>query len=160
MQQQNFEPEAFIVNGSAYDAKFLSLAGAAAEGTYNSMPYSMFAGEDAGNIPEVKLFNQWLQRVRPGYKPDLYAAFAWASGRLLFQAMETAGPKATRADVVKVLQGTGMFSANNLLAPANIGKKEFPNCFMIARVQGGKFVRHDSPVPYRCGEGKFLVFQR
>ena len=74
MAQQNFKPDFFLVNGPAYDPTLVSLAGASVEGLFSSQPYSMFDGEDAGVIPEVKLFDEWVQKVKPGYKPDLFAA--------------------------------------------------------------------------------------
>jgi ABC-type branched-subunit amino acid transport system substrate-binding protein len=161
MSQQNFKPEFFIVNGAGYDAQLFSLAGSAVEGMFNSQPYAMFAGEDAGSIPEVKLFNEWLQKVKPGYKPDLFAAYGWASGRLLFQAMEAAGPKVTRAGVIDALRKINEFSDNGMLAPAGPGAKRPASCFIVLQVKGGKFTRFDSPPPgYRCGDGPYFSRQK
>ena len=161
MAQQNFEPEFFLVNGPAYDPSLVSLAGDAVEGLFSAQPYSLFGGEDAGVIPEVKLFNEWVQKIKPGYKPDLFAAFAWSSGRLLFQAMEAAGAKAKRADVIAALKKIDDFSANGLLSPAGPASKRPPECFLLAQLKGGKWSRSDTPPPgYRCGDGPYLVRQR
>jgi len=158
MAQQSFKPEVFMVHGAAYHPGLVPLAGAAVEGMFNAQPYSMFAGEDAAHIPEVKLFNEWVQKVKPGYKPDLFAAFAWSSGRLFFQALEKAGPKATRADVINALKTIDDFSANGMLAPAGPASKRPPVCYIVTQVKGGKFQRVDSPPPgYRCDDGKYLV---
>ena len=161
MAQQNFKPDFFLVNGAGYDPNLVSLAGDSVEGMYNSQPYAMFGGEDAGVLPEVKLFNEWVQKVKPGYKPDLFALFAWSSGRLLFQAMETAGAKAKRADVIAALKKIDDFSANGILAPAGPASKRPPDCELIAQLKGGKWSRYDTPPPgYRCGDGPYLVRQR
>ena len=32
--------------------------------------------------PEVKLFLEWLHKVKPGYTPDLFTAYGWGQGRL------------------------------------------------------------------------------
>ena len=160
MAQQNFKPTFFMVNGVAYDAVLLALAGDAVEGLYNAQPFSMFAGEDAVAIPEVKLFNEWVQKVRPGYKPDLFAAYSWASGRLFFQALKEAGPKATRADVVRELRKIDDFSANGFIASAGPGTKRPVDCYILVQVKDGRFDRSDSPRPgYRCGEGSYFVRQ-
>ena len=37
--------------------------------------------QGAGRIPELKLFQQWFSRTYPGKPANLYALFAWASGR-------------------------------------------------------------------------------
>ena len=161
MGQQGFKPEFFLVNGAGYDPNLVSLAGDSVEGMYNSQPYSLFGGEDAGVIPEVKLFNEWVQKVKPGYKPDLFALFAWSSGRLLFQAMEAAGAKAKRADVIAALKKIDDFSANGMLAPAGPASKRPPAGELIAKLKGGKWSRFDTPPPgYRCGDGPYQVRQR
>lgn len=161
MAQQNFKPEFFLVNGAGYDPNLVALAGESVEGMFNSQPYSLFDGEDAGVIPEVKLFDEWVQKVKPGYKPDLFAAFAWSSGRLLFQAMQAAGPKAKRSDVLAALKKIDDFSANGMLAPAGPASKRPPDCELIAQLKGGRWSRYDTPPPgYRCGDGPYLVRQR
>jgi ABC-type branched-subunit amino acid transport system substrate-binding protein len=161
MAQQGLKPDFFLVNGPAYDPSLVSLAGDSVEGLFSAQPYSLFDGEDAGVIPEVKLFNEWVQKIKPGYKPDLFAAFAWSSGRLLFQAMEAAGPQAKRADVIAALKKIDDFSANGLLAPAGPASKRPPECFLLAQLKGGKWSRFDTPPPgYRCGDGPYLVRQR
>src|SRR5438270_12577892 len=122
-----------VTTGIGYAPTIPSLAGSSAEGMWTWAPYAMFGGEDSA-IPEVKLMDQWVQKVKPGFVPDLYTAFAWASGRLLFQAMQQAGPKAKRADVVAALKGITTFSANNLLAPAGPGTKTPPTCGVISQI--------------------------
>src|SRR5436190_5459282 len=106
-----------------YDHQLIALAGDALEGMYTTMAWSMFAGEDTSQVAEVRLMNQWLQKVKPGYAPDLYALLAWASGRLLFKEMDKVGPHLTRAAVNEALRNSGSFDSNQLLAPADPGKK-------------------------------------
>jgi ABC-type branched-subunit amino acid transport system substrate-binding protein len=80
MRQQSFNVPIVTMN-VGYDPSLITLAGPALEGMYTTMAWSMFVGEDAAQVPEVRLMNQWLQKVKPGYQPDLYALLAWASGR-------------------------------------------------------------------------------
>ena len=158
MQQQNFKPQVFLTGGPGYHPGIVPLAGDAVEGMFSSQPYSLFAGEDAAHIPEVKLFNEWVQKVKPGWKPDLFTAFAWSAGRLFFQALEAAGPKATRADVLRELSKVTEFSANGMLTPANPAGKKASDCLLYAVIKGGKYERFDTPPPgYRCGDGPYLT---
>jgi ABC-type branched-subunit amino acid transport system substrate-binding protein len=107
MAQQSWKPEVFAAGPSGYDADLFTLGGPAVEGMYVDQQVAMFAGEDAGALPEVKLLNQWVQKVKPGYVTDLYVAWAWSSMRLLTQAIEAVGPSLTRAALVKAGPRTG-----------------------------------------------------
>ena len=83
--------------------------------------------------------------------------FAWASGRLLFEAMQKAGAKAKRADVVAALKGITKFDSNGMLAPANPAGKQPTTCGIVTQIKGGKYQRVDSPPPgYRCGDGGYF----
>ena len=77
--------------------------------------------------------------------------YGWASARLFVQALQAAGPKATRASLLAALRGTHQFDDNGLLAPGDPAGKGPPHCYILAQVHGGKFARLDSPPPgYRC----------
>ena len=118
MKQQNFRPAFMGIGASGYDPSIITLAGAAAEGVYVDQQLALYAGGDAAAVPEVGLMNQWVQKVKPGWTPDLYTAFAWASGRMLVQALQAAGPHLTRKGVLAALQKIDQFDGNGLLAPA------------------------------------------
>jgi ABC-type branched-subunit amino acid transport system substrate-binding protein len=156
MAQQGFQPEFVAFGASGYDPALLTLAGSAAEGVYIDHQLALYQGGDAGTVPEVALLNQWLQRVKPGYTPDLFAAYAWASGRLIQQALQAAGPQLTRKSLVAALQKIDNFDSNGLVAPAGPASKRQPTCDMFMRVQGGKFVRIDpAGKGYLCGGSIF-----
>jgi ABC-type branched-subunit amino acid transport system substrate-binding protein len=147
MAQQSFKP-LLVAN---YMPSLPALAGAAVEGAVSASVFSLFGGEDAGAVPEVKLMNEWMQKVKPGFKTDTFAMYSWAAGRLLFQAMQKAGPKAKRADVIAALRQINDFSANNLLAPGGPGTKKPPTCYVVSTIKGGRYQRLDSPPnSYRC----------
>jgi hypothetical protein len=145
MDQQGFKPEFIGFGASGYDASLPVLAGTAAEGVFVDQQLALFQGTDAGGIPEVGLMNEWVQRVRPGYKPDLFAAYAWASGRLLLQALEAAGPQLTRKGLLAALRQIDEFDAHGLLAPAGPASRRQPVCDLFMRIQGGDFARVDPP---------------
>src|SRR5438132_10757532 len=77
--QQNWHP--YFVLPIAYAQNFLQLVGgpAAAEGIYGYDLYSMFFNAaDAKNIPEVGLYQQWMQRTDASQPEDLYSMYGWA----------------------------------------------------------------------------------
>lgn len=152
MQQQGFKPEFVALGASGYDANLIPLAGAAAEGVFVDQQLALYQGGDSATVPEVALMNQWVQKVKPGFKPDLFTAFAWASGRLLMQGLEAAGPGVTRQSLTAALQKVNEFDANGLVAPSGPGTKRQAICNMFMQVKNGKFERVDPPGKgYLCG---------
>lgn len=147
MQQQGFKPQVFSAN---YMPTVIGLGGEAVEGMYGPAGSSLFGGEDAGTVPEVGLMNQWVQKVKPGYKSDVFSTYAWASGRLLFQAIQAAGPKPTRAGVLAELRKIDKFTANNLLAEAGPATKRPSTCMLMSQIKNGKYVRVDPPTGFFC----------
>lgn len=156
MRQQSFDVPIITMN-VGYDHQLIALAGNALEGMYTTMAWSMFAGEDASQVAEVRLMNQWLQKVKPGYAPDLYAALGWASARLLFKAMDQVGPHLTRAALNDALRHSGSFDDYQLLAPANPGSKTPPTCIIATVLRHGQYARVDSPpTGFRCDLGGYF----
>jgi branched-chain amino acid transport system substrate-binding protein len=157
MQQQRFKPKVFATGGIGYDANLFALAGDSVEGMYNDQQQALYLGEDAGSIPEVKLFQEWLQRTSPGAKADVFTAFGWTSGRLIAEAMQKAGPKLTRAGMIQALKGVTKFDSNGMQAVASPGTKTPPNCWVMIRVKGGKYVRETPASGYNCNGGFYRI---
>jgi ABC-type branched-subunit amino acid transport system substrate-binding protein len=150
-QQQNWKPAAWIGGSSVYDSQYLPLVGSAGEGTFIYNGLAMYLGEDRTTNPELALMLQWVNRVRPGAPIDLFTAYGWSSARMLVQSLQSAGPKATRAGLLKALTAVHRFDDNGLLAPSDPASKIPSSCYIIIQVQGGKFQRYDSPAKgYRC----------
>ena len=157
MASQNFHPEVFAAQAFAYDADVITLAGAAADGLYVTMANSMYSGEDAAKIPEVALMDKWIQNVKPGFVPDLYAADGWAQGRLLLEAMQAVGPKLTRAAVNDAVRKIGPFDDHGLFPESNPGTKQPSNCYLLVKITDGRYVRTDSPpTGYRCENSTYF----
>ena len=75
----------------------------------------MFLGEDAGRIPEVKLFNDWMKRTDPNQPVDLFAMYGWLSARLFVDAMAKmaqAGQTPTRKGLLDTLSKWGSWDGN------------------------------------------------
>jgi ABC-type branched-subunit amino acid transport system substrate-binding protein len=142
---------------NGYDPIFISQGGPGANGAILSQSLAMYAGEDAGSVPEVKLFDDWYHRSFPGQTPDIYAAYSWMSGMMFVQAINSAGAP-TRAALLKGLKGITNFGANGMIAPSNPATKTAPTCYLLIDVKGGKFVRDpaDPPTGFRCGDGGYF----
>jgi ABC-type branched-subunit amino acid transport system substrate-binding protein len=143
---------------NAYDPLFLQQAGPGAEGAILTQSLAMYAGEDAGGIPEVALFDQWFHRSFPGATPDIYAAYGWLSGMMFVQAVNAAGaPK--RASVISALKAMTTFDGNGFEAPVGPGTKTPPTCYLLIDIKGGKFSRDpaDPATKFRCGDGGYHV---
>lgn len=156
---QNWHPLLPNYGANAYDASIVSRAGSAeaVEGMLVDMQLSLYIGEDSADIPEVKLFNTWLNKVSPGYKPDIFAAFSWAASRMFVQAVQAAGPKVTRDAVMAELKKIDNFDSNGMLAPAGPASKRPPNCYVLVKMHAGKWSRFDTPPgKFRCDDGDYF----
>jgi hypothetical protein len=117
----------------------------------------MYLGEDSAYNPEVKLFLTWLNKVKPGYQPDLFAAYGWGSGRLFAKAATDAGPKLTRAGLLAAMRNIDQWNGFGMFPPAGPASKRPATCFIMEQVRDGKFFRWNSPPPGFLCNGHFLV---
>ena len=155
---QNWHPEVTLLGAAGYDNTLFTLAGdpAALEGDYLYLPTAMYLGEDRADNAEVDLFLTWFDNTHPGKNVDLFSVYGWVSARLFVQALQAAGPQATRAGLLAALQQIDNFDANGLLAPGGPASKTPPTCYIMAQVQAGKFVRIDNPpAAFRC-DGSYV----
>jgi hypothetical protein len=118
--------------------------------------YALFFNEEeAENIPEVKLFQEWHQRTYPGIPINLYGMFAWASDRLFQQAAEAVHGPLTRKSLMASLRKIHDFDAGGLIAPTD-PVSGAPHCYLLYQIKNGAFERVDTPKKgFRC-DGKFL----
>ena len=104
-----------------------------------------------------------MQRVSPGFSPDLYTLYGWLSTELFVQALRSAGPDPSRGSVLQALRGITSFSGGYIIGTANPAKKIPTNCYIIGRVEGGQIQRLDDPPingpthGYRCDQPFFYT---
>jgi len=164
LNQQDFHPQ-LVFGASTYSERLVPDAGGAAaiDGAYMEMVNSLFLGEDAGKLPAADTFQKWVQKVSPGFKPDLYTLFGWLSGQLFAQGLQAAGPKPTRGSVLQQLKKITVFNGNYLIASSNPSAKTPAHCYVIAQIQNGQIQRLDDPPidgpqhGYRC-DGSFYYY--
>jgi ABC-type branched-subunit amino acid transport system substrate-binding protein len=142
----------------AYDPQFLATAGPGANGAVLDIPTAMFGGQDAGDVPEVALFDKYYDALY-GAEPNLYAAYAWMSGMLFVEGLN-AGGAPTRTALLSGLKTITDFTADGLSAPDNPAGKKPPVCYIVVDVSDGRFVR-DSADPasgFRCDAGAYWYY--
>ncbi len=143
MAQQNYHPQVAMSDGPIYDPRFIAEAGGTknANGAWLIQDLSLYLGQDAKAIPAVATFDTWMKKDHPGFTPDLYSVFGWASAQMFAQALKAAGASPTRGKLLAELKKITKFSASGLIAPSNPAKKIPPNCVLFARILNGKFQR-------------------
>lgn len=159
LNQQDFHP-VVVLGGSTYSKALVPKAGGASaiDGAYLNQGTSLFLGEDATKLPSVQTFQTWVQKASPGFQADLYTLFGWTSAELFAQALQQAGPDPSRGSVLQQLRTITTFSGGYIVGPANPAKKIPTNCYIIARIEHGTFVRLDDPAVsssahgYRCDQ--------
>jgi ABC-type branched-subunit amino acid transport system substrate-binding protein len=157
LKQQNYKMQLPAYGGNAYDPAFITLAGAdAVEGTLMNQSLAMYLGEDKASVPEVGLLLTWADRVYPGYKPDIFAGYGWASCRLFLQALEAAGPRATRAGLFGALSKIDSFDDHGMLGVAGPASKRPTTCYLLLQIHNGQWTRSpdDPATGFRC-DGAF-----
>jgi hypothetical protein len=162
MRQQNFTVDLLNYGNSIYDANtFKVTTPDALKNAQIDQVFAMFLGEDAGRIPEVKLFNDWMKKTDPSQPVDLFSMYGWMSGRLFADAMNkmaAAGKTPVRKDLLATLKAWGTWDAYGMEAPVDIGQKKPSDCFFIFTVTPDATFQRTFPAGdknYECGIGPF-----
>lgn len=160
-QAQGDQRNALWVVPIAYASDFIQRLGSAsqAEGIVGHNLYSLFFNaDDARNIPEVALFQQWMKRVHPGAALELYAMYSWAAAKLLVQVLREIGPRVTRKALRDGLLNVHEFDAGGLVNKSDIGNHKPSPCYLLWQIKSGAYLRLDTPPDsFRC-DGTFVPF--
>lgn len=134
-------------------------SGGTANGMYLVQQAALFEGEDAKSVPEVSLFDKWVQKVDPKVFSSIVplpSLDGWASAMLFAQALKAAGSSPTRAGIMAQLDKVTSFNAGGLLPPGENPANNIPSkCFLFARLQNSKWTR-TNPTPktgFYCSGG-------
>lgn len=148
MQTVGYFPKVPLYGAQAYGRDFLSRAGEAAEPTKLGLNFSIF--EDAGQVPAINDFLTWYQNTNPGSDVDFFALQSWVAADLYVTALRQVDGEPTRDKIFAQLKGIKDYDANGILAPITPATKTGPKCFMIAEVNGGKWVRSHPGSGFDC----------
>ncbi len=156
-QQQGWHPQLITAGGTAYDGSFFKLTNpGAGQGLLNDQQQAMYLStpkSDASTVPEVKLFDTWMSKTNPGFPPDIFSVFGWASGRLFYQALQAAGPNPTQSSLLTALRNIHTFNSNGLLAPADPASKTPATCWVLIKINGTQYQRVSPSAGFRCDGG-------
>jgi ABC-type branched-subunit amino acid transport system substrate-binding protein len=147
MQQQGFKPDAFVLDPTGYDPRYVESGGDAAEGTKIFINIAMF--EEAGANKEMQLYQAWLQQVKPGATPTFFGLFSWSATRLFVQQSLQLGGRLSRESLVQSVTKVDNWTSNGLHSPQHVGSKETGDCWRWIRLQGGRWVPEGS-TKYTC----------
>ncbi len=111
---KNFHP--INVEEDAYTSNLVKDGGAAVEGMYISVGFSLYLGAD-DSLPAVRLFTKWMNKADPSANFELEALFGWASAELFVDGLrKTLDLHSARAGLEAALDKVTSFNANGLLA--------------------------------------------
>jgi ABC-type branched-subunit amino acid transport system substrate-binding protein len=143
MHQLGYHPQVIESAGPIYVDNFVQLSGGtqSADGIYLDQTNALYLGGDAKTVPEVNTFLSWVQRVHPGFTPDLFTLYGWISGMLFAEGLEHAGANVTSASLLQSLKQVRSFDADGLIATSDPGGRQPASCWLLARIVNGVFVR-------------------
>jgi len=126
---------------ACYTPNFLNTGGAAVEGTYVWMPFLPF--EEADSNPALGTYVDNITRFA---EVDSFGAQAWQAGMLFKEVIdgivESDGVNGiTRARILEALRAKTDFTADGWMGDEGKDLRGVSSCFLIMRVEGGKFVR-------------------
>ncbi|MBZ5738571.1 ABC transporter substrate-binding protein [Nocardioides mangrovi] len=145
MQQQGFEPDAFVQDSTIYDQNFVDQSGDNGDGVYAWTTTKMF---DDYSVKEMQLYRSWLDQVKPGAVPNYYGLYAWSAARLFVEKAVELGGRLTRASMVAALKGVRNWTGNGLHVPQQVGAKTTANCGGLLQLDGGKWHQVSG---FQCG---------
>lgn len=145
-QQQGWNPAVVWNTGTVYDTAFQkSIAPNAANNlvvTTNLGPFR--EGSGSANLG-VRLFRKWINVAKPGFVPDVWAAYSWSAAALFVQALQAAGPNFTQATLLTALSKIHKFNAGGLIATADVGRKTPSICYATMIYKNNAFVSVNKP---------------
>ncbi len=156
--QQHWRPQV-LAGGNSYDPNFKKLVDPTTDdGLLNEQQNALYLGEDRATVPGVDLFLTWLNKTHPGFEPDIFTLFGWSSAMLFVQALKAAGAKPTQAGVLTALKDIHSFDADGLLATSDPGAKKPPTCWIMVKIEAGKYVRLTPDKGFQCQPGGFFNY--
>lgn len=148
MQQGGLDPDVYLQDATIYDARYVEQAGSNGDGSYVYMNNQMF---ERTSIPEMALYQQWLQQVKPGATPTFFGLYAWSATRLFVQKAYELGGELDRKTLVASMSKIRGWTGNKLHAPQDVGTKDTAECTMIIQLDGTKWVQRSPGSGFICG---------
>lgn len=147
MAQQGYEPEQFVVTQTQYGPEFAAQGGANVDGAMAPVPHPAFNSSN----PEIGLYTQWLQRVKPGASPTTFGLFAWSATRLFVERAIALGGKLTRETLLSEVRKITTWTSGGMHSEMNVGGKQSFTCSTVVQLQQGEW-NQISGNGYDCGK--------
>lgn len=158
MRQQNFDPP-LKISQIGYNSKLLELLGGIADGWTNHLDHLPVLNDDEpARSPAVADFLAWHDRVAPGASIDLFPVNGWASAALFVEALHRAGPELTRERLLEAVEQIERYDSGGLRGGTDPRTGNTEGCFVIVRVEGGRWVREHPDSGFECGLGETYRF--
>lgn len=147
MQQQGFKPDAFVLDPTGYDPRYVEQGGAAVDGTKIFINIAMF--EEVDSNKEMQLYQGWLQQVKPGATPTFFGLFSWSATRLFVEQSLALGGRLSRESLVQAIRKVDNWTSNGLHSPQHVGSKETGDCWRWIRLEKNRWVP-EGPTKFTC----------
>lgn len=158
MRQQNYEPPVKLAN-IGYNSKLVELLGDLSNGWSSHLDHLPMLNEDEpARSPALAEFLTWNERVFPGAQIDLFPVNGWGAAALFTEALAAVGPDVTRERLLAALEAITSGDGGGMRAPFNPSTGDTEGCFVIAQVQGEKWVRQHPAEGYECDLGESFQF--
>jgi len=153
MDQFQFHPQVYMPTVTAYTPNFLTQAGSTVEGgnVFLAMPTSLL--EEMSSNPELALYAQWLQQVKPGALPTSLGQFAWGAAALFVKEAIAVGPNLVRGAVIQRVLAEHAWSPNHMYPENDVGGKRMTDCVVVATIRNNRFERYLPSSGFRCQDG-------
>jgi hypothetical protein len=110
--------------------------------------------DEPGRSPALAEFLTWYDRVAPGASLDLFPVQAWGDAARFVEALRQAGGDVTREKIIEIIDTMPESDGGGIFAPTAPAQRRGATCFIIVRVDGGKWVREHPDTGFECDMGK------
>jgi len=142
MASQGYHPEVTELETNFYDQRYPEQAKAQGADTTNTyVRLTVWPFEEKDENPAMKSYLELLEKGVPGAIPAELGVQAWSAGLLFATAAKAAGPNLTRESLIAELAKVHDWNAGGLHGSADPGAGKGAACFVMMKVEDGKFVR-------------------
>jgi ABC-type branched-subunit amino acid transport system substrate-binding protein len=158
LHEVKYDVDVADVNTQGYTPDYLDAVGPAGDGSYVPLAHALF--EEADQVPALAEYFEWLEKVAPGAEPSSNGLTAWVRAKLFVEAAEAVGEDLTREKLVAELEGITDWDADGLVPPDDVGEPvPKTSCFVMAQVQGGKYVRVFPESGFHCSPDDVYTYK-
>jgi len=156
MRQQNWDPP-LKVSSIGYNSTFTDIMGTDGDGWKTPILFLPVAdSNEAKASPQVAAFFKWNKQLFPSGQLDQFVVGGWSQAAYFVKSLRALGGTLTRQNVIQYLD-TQIHSddGGGVIGPFDPAAHGLTPCFVMVKVQGGKFVRErPTGSGYECSLGE------